>query len=86
MAQNDLLNTIEQAIAALKQARKTLSSTSTGPTKTTRKKTAGAAPAKRGMSEEGRLKIAEAQRKRWAAQKKAAKKAARLTKYLPSLP
>ena len=76
MAQKDLLSAIDQALAALGQARKTLSATS-APTKVSTKT---AAPSKRGMSEEGRGRIAEAQRKRWAAHKKAAKKAARLAK------
>lgn len=39
-------------------------------------KRATSAPKKRTMSEEGKKRIAEAQRKRWAAQKKLNKKAA----------
>ena len=78
MAQNTLLSAIDQAIAALQQARATLSAASSRvPTQVSPKT---AAPAKRGMSEEARAKIAEAQRKRWAAHKRAAKKAARLAK------
>ena len=76
MAKNDLLSAIDQAIAALQRARETLRATS-APAKTTPKK---APPTKRVLSEEARGRIAEAQRKRWAAHKQAAKKAARLAK------
>ena len=79
MAKN-LLTVIDQAVAALLAARKELSTTKQTAAKPSAKKTSTlSSPAKRGMSEEGRQRIAEAQRKRWAAQKKAARKAARAT-------
>jgi hypothetical protein len=85
MAQKELIAAVDQALAALKAARKELllnvrqevrSKPATGI-----KKSAGApAKTRKPMSEEGRLRIAEAQRKRWAVAKRAAKKAARLAK------
>jgi hypothetical protein len=89
MAQTELIAAVDQAMAALKAARKVLvvsarqearskSTTATKLTKATKKTAGSKSPAKKGMSEEGRLRIAAAQRKRWAVSKKAAKKAARL--------
>jgi hypothetical protein len=83
MAQTELIAAVDQAMAALKAARKVLvvSARQEARSKsiTATKKTAGAkTPKRKGMSEEGRLRIAEAQRKRWAVAKRAAKKAARL--------
>ena len=87
MANADLLSAIDQAVAALKAVRKELATGKNQKvTRTPAKSPAKAAvrvsaskpvQAKRTMSEEGRQRIAAAQRKRWAAQKKAAKKAAR---------
>ena len=83
MAQNTHIAAIDQAIAALKVARKTLKTSTkqtaaSTATKTATKKSAAApAKSKGGMSAEGRARVAEAQRKRWAAVKRAAKKAAR---------
>lgn len=81
MSIENLLSTIDAEIARLQQARALLAGTSSkgngkrGKSTTT----ATAAPKKRArrtMSAEARKRIAEAQRKRWAAQKKAATKAA----------
>jgi SLT domain-containing protein len=83
MAENEILNAIDKAVAALTAARKLLASgvtrnsASTQAKPSTKKAASAPAKGKRGMSEEGRERIAEAQRKRWALKKKAAKKAAR---------
>jgi hypothetical protein len=83
MTKSNILLAIDQAMAALQAARKELAKTSQqvkgGAAKTgsTKKPQLKAAQGRRPMSEEGRERIAAAQRKRWAAQKKAAKKAAR---------
>jgi hypothetical protein len=76
MSANDILSLIDAEIAALQQARAALAGAAKkGPG---RPKSA-AAPAvklkkkKRTLSAEARAKIAEAQRKRWAAVRKAAK-------------
>ena len=84
MANSEVIKAIDQALAALKLARKA-SVASSSVVKTTAKaptpaQSKGATPKRGGMSEEGRQRVAEAQRKRWAASKKAAKKAARLAK------
>ena len=73
MGLSNILATIDAEIARLQQARALLASTAattahTPAPKTTRRK--------RVMSAEARKRIAEAQRKRWAAQKKATAKAA----------
>ncbi|RRA48516.1 hypothetical protein [Acidipila sp. EB88] len=82
MAKNNLLSVIDQAMNALAVARKSLVASSAETATPTPRKTAATKQAKpvtrRTMSEEGRQRIAEAQRKRWATQKRAAKKAARL--------
>jgi hypothetical protein len=75
MAINDLLSSINSEIARLQQARSLLAGDSIG----TRGGYAAASRpvrAKRTLSAAAREKIAAAQRKRWAAQKKAAKKEA----------
>ena len=73
---------VDQALTALKLARKALIANAkqeARSTKSTTRKLTGKSPtARKGMSEEGRLRIAEAQRKRWAVSKRAARKAARL--------
>lgn len=78
MAYKDLIAAVDHALTALKQARKSLLANAKleaqSKSTTTKKK----APKRKGMSEEGRQRIAEAQRKRWALSKRAAKKAARL--------
>jgi hypothetical protein len=70
---NDMLSAVDAEISRLQQARAAL----LNGTDTTRrgKKSASSRPAKvkRTMSPEARENIANAQRKRWAAQKKAAK-------------
>jgi hypothetical protein len=76
---------VDQALAALKAARKALvlsakQAPASKSTTATKKLAALPKPARKPMSEEGRLRIAEAQRKRWAVKKRAAKKAARLAK------
>ncbi len=83
MAKQDLLTVLDQAIAALRAARKAYVSSASNKNGASAKVLTAASkqsskPAKRGMSEEGRQRVAEAQRKRWAAKKGAAKKAARL--------
>ena len=84
MANSEVIKMIDEALAALKVARKDAVASSRVE-KTSAKTPTAAQPkdaaAKRGgMSEEGRLRVVEAQRKRWAAHKKAARKAARLAK------
>jgi hypothetical protein len=76
MAIDNILAQIDSEIARLQQARKLLSSIETGSPTAGRKATKAAAkPAKkRKISAEGRRRIAEAQRKRWAAQRATAKK------------
>jgi len=72
MSLNDVLSAIDAEIARLQQARNLLtnSGTSTHGRKSASTKSA---KVKRTLSPEARQKIADAQRKRWAAQKKAAK-------------
>ena len=75
MSTNKLLKELDRSIAALQQARAALADGESP-------KVGKAAPTKRKnrtMSEEGRARIAEAQRKRWAKQKRAAKAAAKTT-------
>jgi hypothetical protein len=67
---NEILSSIDSEIARLEQVRALLAGQvgySAGKGRATKKRT---------LSAEARAKIAAAQRKRWAAQKKAAKKAA----------
>lgn len=66
MSINDLLASIDSEIARLKQARALLAGIGGG-------KSAPAIKPKRKMSAAARKRIADAQRKRWAAVKKAAK-------------
>jgi hypothetical protein len=83
MALKDVLSLIDAEIATLKEARALLAA---GSTVTVAKRKPGRPPKvqpdspkvsirkkKRKLSPEGRARIAEAARKRWAAQKKAAK-------------
>jgi hypothetical protein len=76
MAIDNILAQIDSEIARLQQARKLLSSIETGSTTAGRKagKTAAKPAKKRKISAEGRRRIAEAQRKRWAAQRAKTKK------------
>jgi hypothetical protein len=67
MSMNDLLSSVDSEITLLKQVRSLLSSDGSG---------APRAPRKHVMSAAARKRIGDAQRKRWAAQKKASKKAA----------
>jgi hypothetical protein len=71
MAISDLLSSIDSEIARLQQARFLLAGVSTGTRVEPRP-----VKAKRILSAAARERIAAAQRKRWAAQKKAAKKEA----------
>ena len=79
-----LIKDIDRAIKALQGAREALSATQPKrgpgrPRKTAVAKVIAPVAAKRGvMTEEGRARIAAAQKKRWAKIKRAAKKAARL--------
>lgn len=66
MMMNDILATIDAEIKTLQQARAVLSGAKTTKVSKTPK-------AKRKMSAAGRKAIAEAQKKRWAEKKKAAK-------------
>jgi len=75
MAKQELLTVIDRALAALKTARQALAN-ETG-SKDVTSKTGKPGTPRGSMSEEGRQRVAEAQRKRWAKQKRAAKKAAR---------
>jgi hypothetical protein len=71
MSMNDVLSTLDSEISRLEQARALLTGTAT---RTNGKKPATQpVKAKRILSPEARERIANAQRKRWAAQKKAAK-------------
>ena len=70
MSLNDVLSTIDAQIARLQQARALL----TGSGNSGRGRKSASKPSvkpKRKLSAEGRKKIAEAQRKRWAKQKAA---------------
>jgi hypothetical protein len=68
--------TIDKAIAALREFDESGATGATTPTLGRLAKAVKKAAKKRVMSEEGRKRIAEASRKRWAAFKRAAKKAA----------
>jgi len=71
MSLKDVLSAIDSEIARIEQARALLTETGT---KTPGKKSATkTVKPKRTMSAEGRARIAEGQRRRWAAQKKAPK-------------
>jgi hypothetical protein len=77
MAIDNILAQIDSEIARLQQARKLLANLGTAAAAGGRKaaKSAAQKPArKRKISAEGRKRIAEAQRKRWAAQRAKAKK------------
>ena len=71
MNTESILNKLDKEIARLQEVRNILSGLLTS-TKT-RKAKGSPAPAKRALSTEARARIAAAQKKRWAAQKKAAK-------------
>ena len=77
MAIENILAQIDSEIARLSQGRKLLASIGTTTTKAKRKAKKAPAKAKpkkrRVLSAEARKKIADAQRKRWAAQKAKAK-------------
>jgi hypothetical protein len=73
LSTNKLLKELDRCIAALQQARAALADGAS-------RKAGKVAPTKREkstMSEEGRARIAEAQRKRWAKQRRAAKTTAK---------
>jgi hypothetical protein len=75
MNTQDILSAIDAELARLQSARSLLAgTTSTKRRGRARTSTLAIAPKKRTMSAAGRKKIAEAQRKRWAKQKAAAKK------------
>jgi hypothetical protein len=85
MAKNDLITAIDQATTALQRARKALVADAKLKASTQRKLSAAKSAAKpaavkRVRSEEARQRMAEAQRKRWAAKKSVDKKAARAAK------
>jgi hypothetical protein len=67
---------VDKAITALREFDESGATETTTPTLGRPAKTVKKAAKKRVMSEEGRKRIAEASRKRWAAFKKAARKAA----------
>jgi hypothetical protein len=68
MTLDQILSSIDAEIAQLERARALLSGTAATKTAPPRSRRKGR------MSAEGRKRIAEAQRKRWAAQKKASNK------------
>jgi hypothetical protein len=74
MTSNSILAAIDAEIARLQQVRDLLSQTSSVGS-TIHKNTKGAKPAKakRRLTPEGRARIADAVKRRWAAAKKAAK-------------
>jgi hypothetical protein len=76
MSLDHLLSSIDAEISRLQRARTLLAGNGTGTRNTSSRLTASHVPKtarrKRVLSAEGRKRIAEAQRKRWAAQKKAA--------------
>lgn len=75
MSLDNLLSSIDAEIARLQQARALLAGTGTrGGRVVNSSKTTSKPRRKRVMSAEARKRIGEAQRKRWAAQKKAAQK------------
>jgi hypothetical protein len=75
MNTRDILSAIDAEIARLQSARSLLAgTTSTKRRGQPRTSTSPIAPKKRTMSAAGRKKIAEAQRRRWAKQKRVAKK------------
>jgi hypothetical protein len=71
MTINDLVASIDSEIARLQQARELLTGTRTRNSKAT----AGPTKVRRILSAEGRKRIADAQRKRWVAQKRKKKAA-----------
>ncbi|SDE82856.1 hypothetical protein [Terriglobus roseus] len=78
MNTNEILSAIDGEIAKLQEVRSLLTGYSdpTGTPKRGRgrpKKTVSAHPVKRVLSEDAKARIAAAQKKRWAAQKKATK-------------
>jgi hypothetical protein len=74
MTVTDILSTIDAQISNLEQARTLLTDSGTGRRgKESASTHVVKAKAKRTLSPAGRKRIADAQRKRWAAQKKAAK-------------
>jgi hypothetical protein len=71
----EILSQIDKEIAQLQHARALLAGKAVAATKKTKAASATAKPAKkkkRNLSPEGRKRIAEAVKKRWAEQKKAA--------------
>lgn len=73
MSTSDILSLIDAEIANLQQARALLAASTNGKSPDRPKKTTlpvAKLRKKRTMSAEGRARIAEAQRKRWAAKKK----------------
>ena len=79
MSIENLLSTIDAEIARLQQARALIAGTRRGTGTRAKATTTAAAPKKRvrrTLGPEARKRIAEAQRKRWAAQKKATAKTA----------
>ena len=73
MTVNHIVSSVDAEIARLQEARKLLAGigTSTGNTSASKKSPAKKSTGKRIMSAEARERIAAAQRKRWAKQKKA---------------
>jgi hypothetical protein len=72
---SEILSQIDKEIAQLQHARELLAGKATTATKKAKVAPAAAKPAKkkkRNLSPEGRKRIAEAVKKRWAEQKKAA--------------
>ena len=68
----EILQHIDQEIAQLQKARALLSTSIDRTVKTSGKTAAGKAPKKRRLTPEGRKRIAEAVKRRWERQKRAA--------------
>lgn len=81
MGLNEIVAALDDEISRLRQARTLLASTKGNVTQAATSFALGANQSKahkpRKLSDEGRARISAAQKKRWAAQKRAAKKEAR---------
>jgi hypothetical protein len=85
MNTDDILNAIDAEIARLQQARNSLAGPAS-PKRRDRSPTSAPTARRRTLSPAARKKIADAQRKRWANQKAAAKKAAKAKKATKETP
>ena len=74
MGLSEILSQIDREIALLEQARALLSGNGAKPSKAASKVSAATPKKKRKLTPEGRKRIAEAVKRRWAEQRKAAAK------------